>query len=288
MKRNRLNLKVLLGFLLGLVMLFGFASREAAAGGKSDSGSGSAQVRKIKYAFTNTLRPVSYLDESGKPTGYDVEVIKLVDERLPQYEIELVGTSSEDAWLGVETGKYQFCTTNSFKTAAREEKYLFAGQNQGGALVALILPPKNAHLKTLEEVASAKLSMVPYRPADATYSIVTEYNRTHPNNQLKLETIDQFENADGLKWVAEGRYDSWVFVESLFKNSVITEGAQLADLRDKLVCTPFTAVGTWVLFNKDEAAFRDAYQEVLIQLKKEGILSKLSVEYIGEDVHQYF
>ena len=70
------------------------SSQQATAGDSQASASQSTQVRKIKYAFTNTLKPVSYLDENGKPAGYDVEVIKKIDEMLPQYEIEFVGTTS--------------------------------------------------------------------------------------------------------------------------------------------------------------------------------------------------
>jgi L-cystine transport system substrate-binding protein len=272
-------------FLIGIGLLLGAPGHEVAAGAKSDGGSGTG-VRKIKYAFTNTLRPVSYLDEDGKPAGYDIEIIKLIDERLPQYEIEFVGTTSEDAWLGVDTGKYQFCTTNSFRTKAREEKYLFASQNSGGGVEVLIVNKKFPNIKSLEDVAVNKLTMVPYRTADAGITVLKNYNDTHPDKQLKFETIDQFENADGIKWVASGRYDSWVFYESLYKGLVTDPGAPLADLEKELIVIPFAAIATWALINRDEGEFRDAYEAALIQLKNEGILSELSKKYLGIDVFE--
>jgi L-cystine transport system substrate-binding protein len=284
MKRNRLNLKALTVFAAALVMLFGL-SEQAAAGGKPDGGT--AQVRKIKYAFTNTIRPLSYLDENGKPAGYDIEVIKLIDERLPQYEIEFVGTTSEDAWLGTDTGKYQLCTTNSFRTQAREEKYLFATQNSGGGLEFLLLNKKFTNIKSLEDVSDNKLTMVPFRPADAAINVIKTYNDKHPGKQIKIDTIDQFENADGVKWVASGRYDSWVIYESIYNGLVNSPGAPLADLKSDLITLPFTAIATWALINRNEAEFRDAYQEVLIQLKNEGKLSELSKQYLGTDVFQF-
>jgi L-cystine transport system substrate-binding protein len=279
--------KKLVAFLLGTVLLFGFSAGEAAAGGKSDDGKANAQVRKIKYAFTNTIRPLSYLDENGKPAGYDIEVIKLIDERLPQYEIEFVGTTSEDAWLGVDTGKYQLCTTNSFRTKAREEKYLFANQNSGGGLEYLLLNKKFTNIKTLQDVSDNKLTMVPFRPADAAINVIKTYNDKNPGKQIKIDTIEQCENADGVKWVASGRYDSWVIYESIYNGLVNSPGAPLADLKDQLITIPFTAIATWALINRDEAAFRDAYQEVLIQLKNEGKLSELSKQYLGTDVFQF-
>jgi L-cystine transport system substrate-binding protein len=278
--------KKLLGLVLGAALFLGFAVEQAAANGKSDSGKGGAQVRRLKYAFTNTLRPISYIDENGKPAGYDIEVIRLIDERLPQYEIEFIGTTSEDAWVGTDTGKYQLCTTNSYRTRAREEKYLFASQNSGGGILLLLLNKKFANITTLDEVAKNKLTMVPYRPADASFTIVKNYNDVHPNNQIKVETIDQFENADGVKGVASGRYDCWIFVQTLYNGLVIDSGAPLANLKNDIITAPLAAVATWALINRDEAEFRDAYQKVLIDLKNEGKLSELSQKYLGIDVFQ--
>jgi L-cystine transport system substrate-binding protein len=267
---NRVNLQKISAFLLGTALFFGFAAGEAAAGGKSGGGKSGGQIRTLKYAFTNTLRPVSYLDENGKPAGYDIEIIKLIDERLPQYKIEFVGTTSEDAWLGTDTGKYQLCTTNSFRTPAREEKYLFASQNSGGGLQLLVLNKKFIAIKSLEDVAVNKLTMVPFRPADAGINVIKTYNNKNPDKQIKIETIDQFENADGIKWVAAGRYDSWVFYEALYNGLVNSPGAPLANLKGDLITIPITAIATWALINRDESEFRDAYEKILIDLKNEG------------------
>jgi L-cystine transport system substrate-binding protein len=286
MKRNGVNFRTFPAFALGLVLLTGFAAQEAAAGGKADNGSG-PQVRKVKYAFTNTLRPISYLDENGKPAGYDIEIFKLIDERLPQYEFEFIGTTSEDAWLGTDTGKYQLCTTNSFRTTAREEKYLFAKQNSGGGLEFLLLNKKFTNIKSLEDVSDNKLTMVPFRPADAAINVIKTYNDSHPGKQIRIDTIDQFENADGVKWVAEGRYDSWVIYESIYNGLVNSSGAPLADLKSDLITIPFTAIATWALFNQNEAELRDAYEKVLIDLKNEGKLNELSKQFLGTDVFQF-
>ena len=264
------------------------SSQQATAGDSQASASQSTQVRKIKYAFTNTLKPVSYLDENGKPAGYDVEVIKKIDEMLPQYEIEFVGTTSEDAWLGVESGKYQLCTTNSFRTKEREQKYLFASQNQGGGLEGLVVRKENADVKSLEDVHDKGLKLTPLRPADAVYAGGNDYNKAHPDKKVNLDSIDQFENADAIKWVVQGRYDAFPFFNLMYDSMVVAKDGQLHDLNDKLAYNTFTAIPTWALINKNETQLRDDYQEALIKLKDDGTLSKLSKQYMGVDVFQYF
>lgn len=259
-----------------------------AADASGDESQSDGEVRKIKYAFTNTLKPVSYVEADGSYAGYDVEVIKKIDELLPQYEIEFVGTTSEDAWMGTESGKYQLCTTNSFKTPEREKKYLFADINQGGNPEGLVLRKENADVKDLNDVADQGLSMVPLRPSDAIYSVINTWNEENPDHQVKLEEIDQLENADAIRYVAQGRYDVFPFAGTLWKSMVEDEDGELHDLNDELVFNVFTAFKTYALINKDETEFLEAYQTALHQLKDDGTLSELSEKYLGEDVFNYF
>ena len=48
-------------------------------------GDNNENIRKVKVAYDQASKPISWLDENGNPTGYDVEVMKLVDELLPKY-----------------------------------------------------------------------------------------------------------------------------------------------------------------------------------------------------------
>lgn len=89
--------------LASLAILAGCNSGEAS---DKDSEDGT-KVRTVKVAFDQASKPISYLDDKGNPTGYDVEVMKLVDEMLPEYKFEFVGTTSDDLLIGVEQGKYQ-------------------------------------------------------------------------------------------------------------------------------------------------------------------------------------
>ena len=54
--------------------------------------------------------------------------MKLVDELLPEYEFEYVGTTSDDLLIGVEQGKYQVGVKNAFWTEERTEN-LFSRRN---------------------------------------------------------------------------------------------------------------------------------------------------------------
>ncbi len=269
---------------LALILALAFAASSlagCAAGGKPAASPG---VRTVTYAFSSVGKPASYIDANGNMTGYDVEVMRAIDALLPQYEFEIVGTTSEDCWMGTESGKYQVCTTNSFRTEAREKTYLFAEYNQGGNLEGIIVRNENAGVETLADLAASGLRVTPFRPSDGPYGFISAYNDAHPDNQIVLSTADQMENADLLRSVGEGRYDATIFASTYWQSMVVDEDAELHYLNDQLTFNAFDAISTWALFNKDEAELRDAYQAALLQLRENGTLSALSNQFFGVDV----
>lgn len=133
----------------------GFASISilAACGNDTDKSAASAseegaKVTKVKVAYDQASKPMTYIDENGNATGYDVEVMKLVDEALEDYEFEYVGTTSDDLLIGVEQGKYNVGVKNAFWTEERTEKYIFPQEFLGLSSAGLVLKKKMQILKT--------------------------------------------------------------------------------------------------------------------------------------------
>lgn len=52
--------------------------------------------------------------------------MKLVDELLPEYEFEYVGTTSDDLLIGVEQGKYQVGVKKMHSLHKSAQKSLFS------------------------------------------------------------------------------------------------------------------------------------------------------------------
>lgn len=67
-------------------------------------------VTKVTVAHTQAYKPYDFINENGESDGYEVAVLKAVDELLDQYEFEYVGTTDDDLLIGVESGKYDVGT----------------------------------------------------------------------------------------------------------------------------------------------------------------------------------
>jgi L-cystine transport system substrate-binding protein len=262
-----------------------------AACGSDDSASTSTEtesnedIRTVKVAYDQASKPISWLDENGEPTGYDVEVMKLVDELLPEYEFEYVGTTSDDLLIGVEQGKYQAGVKNAFWTEERTAKFIFPQEFIGLSSTGLLLKKENEAIENLEAFASAGLSLAPMAANNAQYTIVDEYNKANPENPVKLDAGDAF-TVDVVQWVNEGRVDGGITLEGVFEKQVLAEDGPYYNLKDEVVYNEFAVIKTWPLFNKKEQAFADAYDEAIKQLNEEKKTSELSTEFYGRDLFE--
>jgi L-cystine transport system substrate-binding protein len=239
----------------------------------------------VKIAYDQASKPMTYLDENGNPTGYDVEVMKLVDEALPEYEFEYVGTTSDDLLIGVEQGKYHAGVKNAFWTEERTQKYIFPKEFLGLSSAGLVMKKENEHIKNLSDFASAGYTLAPIAANNAQYTIIAEYNEANPDNQVKLKAGEDF-TVDVVQWVNEGRVDGGVQIEGAFTGQVLTEGGPYYNLKDEVVYNEFAVIKTWPLFNKKQQEFADAYDKAITEIKKTDALRELSKEFYGKDLFE--
>lgn len=64
-------------------------------------------------------------DSKGKLTGYDVELVRQIDEKLPEYEFEFKTMEFSNLLLSLETNKIDFVAHQMEVNDEREEKFLF-------------------------------------------------------------------------------------------------------------------------------------------------------------------
>ena len=184
---------------------------------------------------------------------------------------------------GLDTGKYKAAVAGFYSNDDRRAKYLFPEECIGGNIIGLAVRKSDeADIKTLEDVATNKKSVVPIAPTSGMYGIVVEYNNEHPDNQVDLVDAEWTNAADEYKWVADGRYD--VAVAS---KNVVDDTLPKIGLEDQIQFNSFTAIKTWSLFNPKETELAAAYDKALKQLKDDGFISEKSKEYFGEDILPY-
>lgn len=96
-------------------------SSSGSADGSSASDSGEKKV--IKAVTSGTLAPYFYVNDDNELTGVDIDIVKEVFNRLPQYELKI---EQADALQGVLSGQYDIAVNNYGYTDERAESYYFS------------------------------------------------------------------------------------------------------------------------------------------------------------------
>lgn len=264
----------LISSLLALMLLGG-------CGGEANDKNALADgVRSLEVAVPPDSKPLSYTDENGELTGYEIEILKAVDEKLKDYSFDLVGVHDSAAEIGLDTGKYQMIAQGLFRSPTREEKYLIPEQNNGASLMRVYSNEKYTDIESLGDLVGKTIS--PPTPSGGVYNLLMAHNKENPDKELKFVTSDAgLTVAERLKDVESGKYDALVLPSNLGAGDIIKMQSLKINISDPVKVFP-----TFFMIHnsEDNQEFVSQVSTALSELKEEGILSELSIKYYGEDV----
>ncbi len=287
MKRGREDvLKKLKIVLLAGTVLIGLAG--CGAGGNNNAGSdgGNAPelpvqaaepVKAIKVMVgTGTGFPqVCFLDENGKLTGFDVELLKEIDSRLPGYEFELQTMEFSNLLLSLDTGKIDLVAHVMEKNLEREQKYLFNKEPYAHWRNRIVVAKDNNSIATLDDLKGKKVLT---GATSAEAQIVENYNKEH-DNAITIVYQNGAAN-DTVSLLTSGRADATLSAD--FVLPVIDPQGKL-----KAVGKALSSADILYVFRKGDTKSQklaDDIDTVVKELKADGTLGKLSTEWLGTDV----
>jgi len=242
----------------------------------------------VRAAYTTTYVPYDFINDAGKHDGFEVAVLKAVDELLPDYAFEFVGTTDDDLLIGIESGKYALGTKGAWITEERKKKYVIPQKPVAVSVIGIAFRKENAAvIHDMESFARFSGKLVPIAPQNAQWAIVEAYNNTHPDAPVKLVASENFQVTDGYTWVVEGRYDAYFTIKLSYQNIVEDPKGQFHVYADKLVYAPYRGIPTYALMNRNYQDLADKYDQAFTQLVDNGTIAKLSQQYFGEDVFAY-
>lgn len=248
-----------------------------------------SKVRIIQAVHTPTNVPYGYLDEKGKSEGFEIAVLKAVDDLLPQYEFHFSAVADDELLIGIETGKYQVGTKGAWLTEERKKKFTIPSEPIAASIIGLAYRTSDADKITdIDSFAAYSGKLIPISPLSAQYSVIDDYNKNHKGQpQIKLVPSDVFDIADSYLWVLEGRYDGYLVLKLSFEKNVLKPTGPYNKFADKLSYVPYKGIPTWPLFNKQETQLAADYDAAIKILKENGTISKLSQQYFGENVFDF-
>ncbi|MBN9045246.1 MAG: transporter substrate-binding domain-containing protein [Rhizobiales bacterium] len=264
----------------GFIVAGGAAIALAIVGMSHANAAGS--VRTIKIATAAESKPLAWGAIGVQPQGYEPDLLRAINAKLPQYKFEMEGVSDIAQETGLATGKYDMAVGGYFKSPNRAKQFLIPDNPEGASLMK-IYSRKDSDIKSMKDLVGKRI--VPVTAGGGVYKFVTEWQKQNPDYKINITASSAgVPYPDRLKEVQNGKYDALILPSNLGEQTVINE--QKLQIKTS---EPVSIDNTYVLIHKSEEnkKLADDVNKVLKELKDDGTISKLSQKWFGEDIATY-
>ncbi len=246
----------------------------SACGSSSNSSTlaSSADVEKIIIGTGSQFINICFYDENGNLTGYDIELLKAIDNRLEEYEFEFQTMDFSNLLLSLETEKIDLLAHNMAKNEEREAKFLFNQQPYNAMPLHVVVHEGNTEVRSIDDINGKTVGVTPTSNASI---FVEQYIKDH-NFDTEVSYITQ--TTDMNNQLKTGRIDAiFSFPFAVDINN------KAADAEQKIVGDPLLFTDIFFMFNKDDTDLANAVDKVLKELIQDGTVKELSTKWLGAD-----
>lgn len=279
MKKRFLSASLLTVILLagcGAQATTGGAGNKEAAGGAGSStapaSNGGQAVKKIIVGTGTQFPNICFIDKNGKLTGYDVELVKEIDKRLPEYEFELKTMEFKNLLLSLETKKIDFIAHQMEVNEERQKKFLYNDEAYNIFPNKIVVHKDNNDIKSIADLKGKKLIATATSNASA---LAEKYNKEHGN---PIQIVYTGAGEDANVQVKTGRVDAMISTQFAIDYLNKSVDAQL-----KTVGETLSNSKVYFILRKDESELKGKIDEALKAIKADGTLAKLSKQWLGDD-----
>jgi cystine transport system substrate-binding protein len=265
--------------------LFGTAAALALAvsgcAASSDSGSGegggsteaASSLQEIQdsgvltVGTEGTYKPFSFHEEgTGELTGYDVEVITAVGEKLG-VEVEFEETQWDAIFAGLEAGRFDAIANQVSITDERTEKYDFSEPYTVSSGV-IVTSADNNEISSFEDLKGKTTAQ----------SLTSNWYELAQESGATVEAVEGW--AQSIALLQQGRVDATINDELTYLDYQNTS----EDPSIKVAAETEETSQSAVAFAKGSTELVEAVNEALGELRADGTLAEISTKYFGTDV----
>lgn len=221
---------------------------------------------KLVIGTEGTYSPFSFHDQSGKLTGYDVEVVTEVAKRLG-VEPVFQETQWDAIFAGLDSKRFDVIANQVGIRPDRQEKYDFSKPYSTSRAV-LVTHKDNTTVKAFADIKGLK----------AGQSMTSNYADLARASGAEIVGVDNFNQAIDL--MATKRVDV-VINDNL---SVLDFLKQKPDTPIKIVAKNEEGQPTAFMFRKGSTELTEAINKVLDEMQQDGTLKTISEKWFGEDI----
>ncbi|WP_420850684.1 transporter substrate-binding domain-containing protein [Paenibacillus lutrae] len=262
---------------LALALLSGCAAdsaKDTAAKVNPGGNSAAPAVTKIVVGTGTQFANICFLDDKGNLTGYDVELIREIDKRLPEYEFEFKTMDFSNLLLSLETKKIDLIAHQMEVNEERKAKFLFNDEAYNIFPNQVVVHKDRTDIQSLDDLKGKKVMVGATSNAAV---LLQDYNKTN-NNAIQIVYSGSGGTNDIIAQLKSGRVDATISTEFAVK-----QRNETIDSQQKIVGKAISNSKVYFILQKERTEVKEKVDEALRAIKKDGTLSKLSTKWLGAD-----
>lgn len=272
MSRRLIAVTALVLTAAALTACSGASAPESTSGGDSSASSDFGLVNDgvLTVATEGTYRPFSFHGDNGAGdlTGYDVEIIQAVADKL-DLEVKFEETQWDAIFAGLDAGRFDVIANQVTINDEREAKYLFSAPYTVSPGVIVVADDDDS-ITSFADLAGKTTAQ----------SLTSNWNDLATESGAKVEGVEGW--AQAVELLRQGRVDATINDKLTFLDYETTNsptGLKIAAETDEAGKQAF-------VFTKDKKSLVEAVDAALDELRADGTLAEISDKYFGEDVSQ--
>lgn len=221
---------------------------------------------KLLIGTEGTYAPFTFHDQSGKLTGFDVEISEEIAKRLG-VKAEFMETQWDAMFAGLDSKRFDMIANQVGIRPDRQEKYDFSNPYIVSSAV-LVTHTDNTTVKGFEDIKGLK----------AAQTLTSNLTEIAKQNGAEIVAVEGFNQAIDL--LASKRVDV-----------TINDGLSLLDFLKQKPDTPIKIVAkhsdvakNGLMFRKGSTELVDAVNKALDEMQKDGTYLQISEKWFGADV----
>lgn len=236
------------------------------------------------YAATGAMpKPFTFVDDNNELTGHNIDLIKAVFDRLPQYNLEIEVTDIPSIFAGLDSDRYQIGVNNFAMNEERKEKYLFSDPIFANQYVAIFAKDsdKAGTVDSWDDLAG--LTTISQAGINITTALET-YNAANPDKAINIE----YSEADlvlQIQDVEAGKYDFVLMDKPMFEyyqkefNFNVT-GAEISnEVSEDLLPQPYS----YLIFSQGNEQLVEDVNQALKEVIEDGTSKEINEKWFGSD-----
>ncbi|WP_077624050.1 amino acid ABC transporter substrate-binding protein [Sediminibacillus massiliensis] len=213
-----------------------------------------------------TYAPFTFHNEEGELTGYDVEIIREIANRMG-VEAEFEETQWDSMFAGLNAERFDLIANQVGINEDRLENYDFSNPYTYSSAV-VVVPKNNEDIQSFEDLEGKR----------SAQSLTSNYGAIAKENGAEIIQVEGL--AQSIELIKQGRAD--VTVND--KLAVLDYIKQQGDANIEIAAEEEEASESAFAFNKGNEELVEAVNEQLEAMREDGTLEEISKEWFGEDV----